>query len=368
MSVDKMGAESLPDGLMRVSTTVVQAPFGLLKDGSVVEAYTLTNSEVELQLITFGARVVTLKTKDRQGVSGDIALGYNSLDEYVNKKNTYFGVVAGRYANRIAKGHLELEGRVYETALNNLGVNTLHGGTDGFDRRNWMAKEIPDGVCFTLVSPDGDQGFPGTLKIQVKYTLHGNMVRIEYRATTDQTTVINLTNHTYFNLSGEGSGSIVGEQLQINADNFTPVDQWLIPTGEMPSVEGTPFDFREESAIGERLDLDGEQLKICSGFDHNWVLCREPGALRTAARLFDPASGRVLLIETTEPGLQFNSGQYFDGTLVGKSGRPYGKHCALALETQHFPDSPNHPSFPTTELRPGQLFQSVTTWTLTALP
>lgn len=366
-----MAMKTLVGGLLLGIATcamgsISHTPFGTLPDGSEVEAYTVKNSEVEIHLITFGARVVALKTKDRKGEFGDIALGYVSLDEYLHKTNTYFGAVAGRYANRIAKGHLELEGKVFQTALNNLGVNTLHGGTEGFDRRNWTAKEIPDGVEFTLVSADGDQGFPGRVTAHVRYTLRGNVVRIEYSATTNTTTVVNLTNHTYFNLSGEGTGTIVGEKLRLAADKFTPVDAWLIPTGVMKSVEGTPFDYRKEVEIRDRVGQDDEQLKICHGFDHNWVLRGQDGKLEVAAELFDPASGRGLLIKTTEPGVQFNSGQYFDGTLVGKSGRPYGKHAGLALETQHYPDSPNHPNFPNTMLRPGRRYHSVTTWTFTA--
>jgi aldose 1-epimerase len=325
----------------------------------------LSSSDVQLHLITFGARVVALKTKDRNGHFTDIALGYSSLDDYLHKKNTYFGAIVGRYANRIARGHLKLEGKLYQTPLNNLGVNTLHGGTEGFDRRNWTAKEIPHGVEFTLVSLDGDQGFPGKVTAHVQYTLHGNEVRIEYSATTGKTTVVNLTNHTYFNLSGEGGGSIVGEKLRMDADKFTPVDAWLIPKGAMKPVEGTPFDFRKGVEIQELVKQHDEQLTICHGFDHNWVLRGQIGKLAFAAKLYDPASGRVLLIKTTEPGLQFNSGQYFDGTLVGKSGRPYEKYSGLALETQHFPDSPNHRNFPNTELKPGQRYHSVTTWTFT---
>jgi aldose 1-epimerase len=271
--------------------------FGTLPDGSIVDAYTLHSSDVELRVITFGARVVSLKTKDRKGRFGDLALGYGSLDPYVNSKNTYFGATVGRYANRIAKGHFMLNGKIFQTTLNNKGMNTLHGGSEGFDRRNWKAKLIPGGVEFTLVSPDGDQGFPGTLTAYVRYTLHRNVVRIEYGADTDQPTVVNLTNHTYFNIAGEGSGSILNQRLTLYADNYTPVD--------------------------------------------------------TA-------------IQTTEPAIQFNSGQYFDATLIGKSGVAYGKFGGLALETQHYPDSPNHKNFPSTELHPGKHYHSITTWTLSA--
>jgi aldose 1-epimerase len=340
--------------------------FGTLPDGSVVYEYTLRSSEVELQVITFGARVVSLKTKDRAGHLGDIALGYSSLDPYVRNKNTYFGVVAGRYANRVANGHLELGGKVFQTTINNRGINTLHGGTEGFDRRNWTAVLIPDGVEFTLVSADGDQGFPGTLTAHVRYTLRRNIVQIEYSATTDRLTVVNLTNHTYFNLAGEASGPALGQRLTLYADRYTPVDTAMIPTGELAPVAHTPYDFTRESPIRRRVTADDHQLRQIGGFDHNWVLRGPTGVLHSAARLYDPVSGRILLVQTTEPGLQFNSGQYFDGTLVGKSGVAYGKFSGVALETQHYPDSPNHKNFPSTELRPGQHYHSITTWILTA--
>jgi aldose 1-epimerase len=340
--------------------------FGTLPDGSIVDAYTLHSPEVELRVITFGARVVSLKTKDRNGQFGDLALGYSSLDPYVNNKNTYFGATVGRYANRIAKGHFELYGKVFQTTLNNKGMNTLHGGSEGFDRRNWKAKLIPGGVEFTLVSYDGDQGFPGTLTAHVRYTLDRNLVRIEYGAATDQPTVVNLTNHTYFNIAGEGSGSILDQRLTLYADNYTPVDAAMVPTGEVASVAGTPYDFAQETTIGEHAAQDDAQLKRIGGFDHNWVLRGPTGTLRPAARLFDPASGRILLVQTTEPGIQFNSGQYFDATLIGKSGVAYGKFGGLALETQHYPDSPNHKNFPSTELYPGTHYHSITTWTLSA--
>jgi aldose 1-epimerase len=225
--------------------------FGTLPDGSVVDAYTLHSSDVELRIITLGARVVSLKTKDRKGRFGDLALCCSSLDSYVNNKSTYFGATIGRYANRIAKGCLELNRKIFQATLNNKGVNTLHGGSEGFDRRNWIAKLIPGGVEFTRVSPDGDQGFPGTLTAHVRYLLHRNIVRIEYDATTDQPTVVNLTNHTYFNIAGEGSGSILGQRLTLYADNYTPVDAAMVPMGEVASVTGTPYDFTRETMIGE---------------------------------------------------------------------------------------------------------------------
>jgi aldose 1-epimerase len=239
--------------------------FGTLPNGSIIDAYTLHSGDVELRVITFGARVVSLKTKDRNGRFGELALGYSSLDPYMNNKNTYFGATVGRYANRIAKGHLVLNGKFFQTTLNNKGVNTLHGGSEGFDRRNWKAKMVPGGVEFTLVSPDGDQGFPGTLTAHVRYTLHSNVVRIEYDATTDQSTVVNLTNHTYFNIAGEGSGSILGQRLTLYADSYTPIDAAMVPTGELASVLGTPYDFTRETIIGEHASQ--EIYEIASTFE-----------------------------------------------------------------------------------------------------
>lgn len=344
------------------SATVTSSPFGKLPDGSPVEAYTLSSPSVQVKIITYGARVVSLTTKDRDGKAADIVLGYSSVTPYVDGKNFYFGVVPGRYANRIANGKFTLEGKPYQLTVND-GTNTLHGGTNGFDKRNWTAKEIPDGVEFSLVSPDGDQGFPGTLTAHVKYILHGETVRIEYSATTDKPTVVNLTNHSYFNLSGEGSPSILNDKLTLDADKYTPVDARLIPTGVLAPVAGTPFDFTHPTTIGERIDQDNAQLKFAGGYDQNWVVRGTPGQLRPAAKVYDPASGRVLTVETTEPGIQFYTGNFLDGSATGKSGKPYVKRSALCLETQHFPDSPNEPGFPSTELKPGQTYHSVTTWT-----
>lgn len=346
------------------STTVTHAPFGHLPNGDAVEIYTLKSPAVQLQVMTFGARVVSLDTKDRDGKMGDVALGYPTLEDYVKDTKTYLGSVPGRYANRIANGRFALDGKTYQITLND-GPNALHGGKEGFDRRNWSAREIPSGVEFTLVSPDGDQGFPGKLTAHVRYTLHDNTVRIEYSATTDKPTVVNLTNHTYFNLSGEGHGNILGESLMIDADKYTPVNSTLIPTGQLAPVAGTPFDFTHPEAIGARINDSNEQLKLAHGYDHNFVLRGTPGELRPAAQVYDPQSGRVLSVETTEPGVQFYSGNFLDGSVTGRSGAKYEFRNGFCLETQHFPDSPNHPNFPTTELKPGQTFHSVTTWTFT---
>jgi aldose 1-epimerase len=348
------------DGL---GTQVKSEVFGTLADGGVVEMYTLTSSEVELRLITYGARVVVLKTRDREGKMGDVTLGYDSLQPYVENTNAYFGVIAGRYANRIAKGRFVLEGETVQTTIND-GVNMLHGGVEGFDKRNWDGAVVPDGVEFTLVSPDGDQGFPGTLTVRVRYTLRGSVVRIAYSAMSDKATVVNLTNHAYFNLDGEGSGTILDEELTLEADFYTPVaDAAAIPTGEIAKVEGTPFDFRKATGIGDRIGVENDQLRYGRGYDHNWVVRGKAGELRPAARVYAPKSGRVLSVETTEPGIQFYSGNFLDGTLVGKSGAAYVQRSGLCLETQVYPDAPNRVEFPSTELKPGAEYSSVTTWT-----
>lgn len=345
------------------NAAVSHANFGTLPDGSPVTIYTLKSPQVELRVMTFGARVVSLSSPDRNGKMADIVLGYDKLEDYVKDAKTYFGVVPGRYANRIANGKFSLNGKEYSLSVNE-GTNTLHGGKVGFDRHNWTAKEVPDGVEFTLVSPDGDQGFPGTLTAHVRYTLRGGMIAIHYSATTDKPTVVNLTNHTYFNLSGAGSGTILSEKLTIDADKFTPVDSKLIPTGKLEPVAGTPFDFTHPETIGARINDNNEQLKLAHGYDQNWVLRGKMGVLHPAARVYDPASGRVLEVATTEPGVQFYTGNFLDGSFSGPHGK-YDFRTGLCLETQHYPDSPNHPSFPTTELKPGQTYNSETTWTLT---
>jgi aldose 1-epimerase len=344
------------------STVVSSETFGTLADGGVVSAYTLKSAEVEMTLITYGARVVSLKTKDRAGVMGDVVLGYGSLEPYVENKNAYFGVIAGRFANRIAKGRFVLEGETVQTTIND-GENMLHGGVVGFDRWNWSGREVPDGVEFRMASPDGDQGFPGTLTVTVTYTLRGDLVKIVYSATTDETTVVNLTNHTYFNLAGEASGTILGETLTLEADSYTPVgDAAAIPTGEIAKVVGTPFDFTSPTVIGSRIGVENDQLKFGRGYDHNWVVRGTAGVVRPAAKVVDMVSGRVLVVETTEPGVQFYSGNFLDGTLVGKSGVAYVQRSGFCLETQAFPDAPNHAEFPSAELKAGDLWESVTTW------
>ncbi|NYF77895.1 aldose epimerase family protein [Granulicella arctica] len=345
---------------------VTKAPFGKTPDGTAVDIYTLKSDAIEARIMTYGARVVSLKTADRDGKVADVVLGYNDLDAYISDKNTYFGAIVGRYGNRIAHGAFSLDGHQYTLPKNNNGINTLHGGTVGFDSLVWKGQEIPGGVEMTLVSKDGDQGFPGTLTVHVRYTLHHDALRIDYSATTDKDTVVNLTNHAYFNLSGEGNGTILGEDIELLADKFTPTDAGLIPTGVLEPVAGTPFDFTKSTEIGKRIHDANEQLTMAGGYDHNWVLRGANGVEKTAAKVYDPASGRVLTVTTTQPGVQFYTGNFLDGSKTGKSGKAYGKNTGFCLETQHFPDSPNHPSFPTTELKPGQTLHSTTTFTFTA--
>jgi aldose 1-epimerase len=348
------------------TTSITSSVFGHLTGGSPVESYVLKSADVEVQLISYGARVVSLLTKDRDGKQADITLGYASLEPYIQNTNAYFGVIAGRFANRIGNGRFELDGKTVQTTIND-GANMLHGGVEGFDKRNWSAKPIPDGVEFELVSPDGDQGFPGTLTTQVRYTLSGATLRIDYTATTDKTTVVNLTNHAYFNLSGEASGTILDEVLTLNADAFVPVSgPPAIPTGEIRPVTGTPFDFTQPTLVGSRISGSDDQLVFGRGYDHNWVVRAEPGTLRPAATMHDPASGRTLAVATTEPGIQFYSGNFLDGSLVGKSGVAYVQRSGFCLETQAFPDAPNQPNFPSAVLKPTDTYRSTTTWTFSA--
>ena len=354
------------------AVTVTKADFGKLPDGRTADLYTLKNADLEVGITTYGARIVSLKTRDRDGKVADVVLGYNSVDGYVAEgaanKKTYFGAIVGRYGNRIRAGKFSIDGHAYQIPPNNNG-NALHGGPHGFDDQLWTGKQIPDGVDMSLVSKDGDMGFPGTLTVHVRYTLTDSAVQIVYSATTDKPTVTNITNHAYFNLSGDGSGTILNEVLTLNADQYTPVDAGLIPVGGLKPVEGTPFDFRKATPIGERINQPNEQLKIAGGYDHNWVLNgagagkNTPGEMKLAAKLYDPKSGRVLTVTTTQPGVQFYSGNFLDGTLKGKAGVAYQKYAGLCLETQHYPDSPNQPAFPSTLLKPGETMHSTTVFT-----
>ena len=295
----------------------------------------------------------------RDGAQADVVLGLGTLEEYVADRNSYLGAIVGRFGNRIAEGRFTLNGQTYTIPANDSG-NALHGGVEGFDRRVWAGRTVEGGVEMTLVSPDGDQGFPGTLTVVATYTLTDGDLRIDYSATTDKDTVVNVTNHAYFNLAGASSGTILGQEMMIPAASYTPTNAKLIPTGELAPVEGTPFDFREPAVIGARIDVEDEQLKRAGGYDHNWVLGSTVGDLMLAARLRDPASGRVLTVETTEPGVQFYSGNFLNGSLKSPAGGVYARRTGLCLETQHFPDSPNQSGFPSTVLTAGETMRSTT--------
>jgi aldose 1-epimerase len=351
-------------GTAEAKTQVTKQPFGKTNDGTPVEIYTLKSESLEVRIMTYGGIIVSLKAPDRKGNQADVVLGYDSVDKYI-ANSPFFGALIGRYANRIAKGTFQLDGKTYHVPIND-GPNSLHGGTRGFDKVVWQAKQLPDGLQLTHVSPDGDQGYPGRLTAVVRYTLVRNSLEIDYSATTDKDTVLNLTNHSYFNLAGQGNGDILHDELKINASRFTPIDATLIPTGELKSVEGTPFDFRKLTAIGARINQDDEQLRFGKGYDHNWVLDNASGKLAEAAEVYEPNSGRVLEVLTTQPGIQFYSGNFLDGTITGKDGKVYGHRSALCLETQHFPDTPNHSNFPTAELKPGQRYHQVTVFRFSA--
>jgi aldose 1-epimerase len=345
--------------------SIARAPFGRMPDGKTVELFTLTNAHgVEVRATNYGGIIVSLKTPDRDGQLGDIVLGYDSLGGYL-KESPYFGALIGRFANRIARGRFTLDGTTYRLAINN-GPNSLHGGHKGFDKVVWNAQPFQNdsgvGVVFTYTSPNGEEGYPGTLRSRVTYTLTDNdQLVVDYHATTDKATPVNLTQHTYWNLTGGARRDILDHQLTINADSMTPVDSTLIPTGKITPVANTPFDFRTPHAIGERINHNDQQLKYGGGYDHNFVLNRRGvTGLVQAARVSEPTSGRTLEISTTELGLQFYSGNFLTGTITGKSGRIYQHRYAIVLETQHYPDSPNHPNFPSTILRPGQEYNSRT--------
>jgi aldose 1-epimerase len=343
---------------------ITREAFGTTTDGKTVDAFTLTNATgLELRAITYGATIVSLRVPDRQGRLDDVVLGYPTLAGYL-EKSPYFGAVVGRYGNRIAKGRFTLEGKAYSLATNN-GPNHLHGGVKGFDKVVWSVdtsrSDSAATLAFSYTSPAGEEGYPGTLQARVTYTLTDrNELRVDYFATTDAPTPVNLTQHSYFNLAGAGTRDILGHELMIAADRYTPVDATLIPTGDIAPVAGTPFDFRTATAIGARIAQNDVQLKRGGGYDHNWVLNRTGTDLALAARLTEPTTGRTLEVLTTEPGIQFYSGNFLDGTITGKDGRVYQHRYGLCLETQHFPDSPNHSNFPSTILRPGQEYRSTT--------
>ena len=366
---------SSSDATPTPGATVTQEPFGVMPDGDSVQAFTLTNAHgMEVKAITYGAIIQSLKVPDRNGTLGDVVLGFDDLAGYLGE-TPYFGALIGRYGNRIGGARFTLDGATYTLAANN-GPNHLHGGIKGFDKVVWDAEAVQTtdgaGVVFRRTSPAGEEGYPGALTVEVTYTLtDADELVFDYLATTDAPTPVNLTQHSYFNLAGDGSGDILGHLLTLAASRYTPVDAGLIPSGEMASVEGTPFDFRTAHAIGERIGAADEQIRLGGGYDHNFVLDREgaaSGAPVLAARVEEPTTGRFLEVHTTEPGVQFYSGNFLDGTLTGKNGAVYQHRYGFCLETQHFPDSPNKPEFPSTILRPGEEYRTRTVLKFGVLP
>lgn len=358
-------AGAIAFGAESEETKIERMGFGTMPDGREVHVFTLdTGRGLRARVLTYGGIVQSLEAPDRDGKSADVVLGHANVADYADG-HPYFGAIVGRYANRIARGRFALDGHEYLLAANN-GPNHLHGGISGFDKAIWQAEPLREqdavGVRLSHTSPDGDEGYPGALAVTVTYRLTGaNELRIDYTATTTRPTPVNLTHHSYFNLAGHDGGDILQHELQIRARRFTPVDAGLIPTGELRPVGGTPFDFRETKPIGRDIGSEDEQLRFGGGYDHNFVLDRErPDELALAARLREPRSGRVLEVLTTEPGLQFYSGNFLDGTDLGKSGKPYRHRSGLCLEAQHFPDSPNQPAFPSTVLRPGNTYRQTT--------
>ncbi len=356
-----MGREAAP---AKHEPKIRKESFGKARDGRPVALYILTNSQnLEVRAMNYGGIIVSVRVPDKNGKLDDIVLGYDKVDGYLQNPS-YFGAIVGRYANRIANATFTLDGVKYTLAKND-GPNSLHGGVNGFNKQLWEAKEFKNdkgvGVAFSYLSKDGEEGYPGNLKVKVSYTLTDeNQLIVDYEATTDKATPLNLSQHSYFNLAGEGNGDILGHHLMLNADRFTPVDKTLIPTGELQPVQGTPMDFTKSTAIGARINQDYEQLVLGHGYDHNWVINRKDNSLVLAARVHEPTSGRVLEVFTTQPGVQFYSGNFLDGTITGKHGHVYKQRYGFCLETQHFPDSPNHPDFPSTILRPGETFHSET--------
>lgn len=348
-------AVSAPGVTRAPAVAISHSLFGHLSDGTAVELYTLKSDALEVSITNYGGRIVSLKTADRNGRFDDITLGFDTLEEYL-KGRPYFGALVGRYANRIANGRFVLDGHTYQLTQND-GQNSLHGGRLGFDKRLWQARTDGNGLVLTYVSPDGEEGYPGTLTATVRYSVIGSELHLDYRATTDKDTVVNLSNHSYFNLAGQGHGTVLAHELTLYADRYTPVRSDLIPTGELRSVSATPYDFRTPHAIGDRIDADAG-LRANNGYDINYVLNGSGRVPALAARVRDPSSGRIMEVLTTQPGVQLYTGNTL--SVTGKGGNRYVAHGSFCLETQHLPDSPNEPAFPTTELKAGASFHALT--------
>ncbi len=354
---------AMPYRIAEADSKIEKKEFGKLPDGQSADLYVLTNKHgMEAAITNYGATLVSLKVPDKGGKAGDVVLGYDNVGDYASGKS-FFGATVGRYGNRIGHATFKLDGVTYSLPKND-GDNHLHGV---FNKVMWTAKDVStaagQSLELTYLSKDGEEGYPGNLSVRVIFTVPSgeNALKIDYTATTDKDTVLNLTHHSYFNLSGQGNGDILKDELTLHASKFTPVDATLIPTGELRPVKGTPFDFLKATAIGARIDKDDEQLKFGKGYDHNWVLDRKAATgLSLAAEVYDPQTGRVMSVSTTEPGIQFYTGNFLDGTVKGKDGKTYAHRGAICLETQHYPDSPNHPDFPTTELKPGQRYHTTT--------
>jgi len=352
--------------------TVKREAFGKMPDGATVEVFTLRNAGgIEVRAITYGGIITSLRVPDLNGHFDDVSLGYDNLDSYVQNNSPYFGAIVGRYANRIGKASFTLDGKTYQLAANN-GPNHLHGGKIGFDKVIWDGQDFRNkdgaGVVFRYTSPDGEEGYPGTLKVQVTYTLNDrNELVVDYLATSDKPTPVNLSQHTYFNLTG-GQRDVLDHELTLDADRYTPVDPTLIPLGTLAPVSGTPFDFTKPARIGARIGIEDDQLRRGRGYDHNFVVNRTNAGVVHTARVLEPMTRRVLDISTTEPGVQFYSGNFLDGTITGKSGVVYLQRYGFSLETQHFPDSPNKPDFPSTILQPGQEYRSRTIFAFSVSP
>jgi aldose 1-epimerase len=338
--------------------------FGRLPDGRPVEIYTWHTGALDVEVTNYGGRIVSVRAPDREGHFQDVVLGFGSLDGYLTENN-FFGAIIGRYANRIDHGRFILDGRTYHLTQNG-GDVSIHGGRVGFAQRLWKGHAKDGSLVLTYTSPGGEEGYPGTLTATVRYTVRHNEIRIDYRATTDADTILNFTNHTFFNLAGAGNATVLAHEILLNADRYTPVDGRLVPTGAISKVEGTPFDFRTPHPIGEHIE--DPALRATKGFDQNWVIDHSRAGLTFAARVLDPGSGRTLEVFTTEPGVQFYTANHLDGSLTSADGKHYDRFGAFCLETQHFPDSPNHPNFPSTVLKPGRTFHSVTLFRFFSTP